>query len=93
MTRHLLLLYCLVFCFSSAHAHTELEQPLTDVTIKLHWQHQFQFAGIYAAKEKGFYEQAGLNVHIETGFTHPYDEVLSGEVEFGLSGTGIVVEY
>jgi PAS domain S-box-containing protein len=92
MIRPLLLLYCLIF-FSTAHAHTESEQPLTDVTIKLHWQHQFQFAGIYAAKEKGFYEQVGLNVHIETGLTLPYDEVLSGEVEFGLSGTGIVVEY
>lgn len=93
MTRRLLLIVSLLLCFHSAHAKTEAAEPLTDITIKLHWQHQFQFAGIYAAKEKGFYEQAGLNVHIETGFTHPYEEVLSGEVEFGLSGSGIVVEY
>lgn len=69
------------------------EQGQHDVTIQLHWQHQFQFAGLYAAREKGFFQQAGLNVDIQTGFTHPYDEVESGEVEFGLSGTGIVVEY
>lgn len=93
MTQRLLLIFSLLFCSSVAQAHTEPATALNDVTIKLHWQHQFQFAGIYAAKEKGFYEQAGLNVHIDTGFTHPYDEVLSGEVEFGLSGTGIVVEY
>lgn len=69
------------------------EQGYHNVTIQLHWQHQFQFAGIYAAKEQGFFQQAGLNVDIQTGFTHPYDEVESGEAEFGLSGTGIVVEY
>lgn len=64
-----------------------------DITIKLHWQHQFQFAGIYAAKEKGFFEQAGLHVNIQPSFVHPFDEVENGQVEFGLSGTGIVVEY
>lgn len=79
---------------SAAGAHeNDIGIHQHDVTIKLHWQHQFQFAGIYAAKEKGFYQQAGLNVDIKTGFSHPYDEVESGEVEFGMSGTGIVVEY
>ena len=27
-------------------------------------KHQFQFAGYYAAKEKGFYKEAGLEVNI-----------------------------
>jgi PAS domain S-box-containing protein len=80
--------------FSAAVADEKIaENKQHDVTIKLHWQHQFQFAGIYAAKELGFYDEAGIHVEIETGFTHPYDEVENGEVEFGLSGTGIVVEY
>lgn len=84
-----------VFFFSST-AHAEENSKNTDlkhVTIKLHWQHQFQFAGIYAAKEKGFYRQAGLDVEILTGFNHPYDEVENGNVDFGISGTGIVMEY
>ena len=29
--------------------------PLEKVSIQLKWFHQFQFAGYYAAKEKGFY--------------------------------------
>lgn len=74
-------------------AHETGRNQPHDVTVKLHWQHQFQFAGIYAAKELGFYDEAGINVEIETGFSHPYDEVENAEVEFGLSGTGIVVEY
>jgi len=95
MTLRYLFTVALLLLTSIVYAHVDEADTHThtDVTIKLHWQHQFQFAGIYAAKEKGFYKQAGLNVHIETGYTHPYDEVLSGEVEFGLSGTGIVVEY
>ena len=32
------------------------------VTLQLKWFHQFQFAGYYAAKEKGFYAAEGLDV-------------------------------
>jgi ABC-type nitrate/sulfonate/bicarbonate transport system substrate-binding protein len=35
---------------------------LERVTLQLKWKHQFQFAGYYAAKEKGFYQEAGLDV-------------------------------
>ena len=32
------------------------------VRLQLKWYHQFQFAGFYAALEKGFYRDAGLDV-------------------------------
>jgi hypothetical protein len=32
------------------------------VTLQLKWFHQFQFAGYYAAKDKGFYAAEGLDV-------------------------------
>jgi len=35
------------------------------VTLQLSWLHQFQFAGFYMAKEKGFYKDAGLDVEIK----------------------------
>ena len=38
-----------------------------DVTIQLKWVTQAQFAGYYVAQEKGFYEEAGLNVTIKPG--------------------------
>jgi NitT/TauT family transport system substrate-binding protein len=37
------------------------------VTIQLKWVTQAQFAGYYVAKDKGFYEEAGLDVTIKAG--------------------------
>lgn len=39
-------------------------QDLTKVSLQLSWFSQFQFAGYYIAKEKGFYKDAGLEVDI-----------------------------
>jgi len=78
--------------FATSSMAEESNQKLTPVSIKLHWQHQFQFAGIYAAAEKGFYQEAGLVTTIITGQQAPFYEVESGAVDFGLSGAGLVVE-
>ncbi len=32
------------------------------IKLQLQWKHQFEFAGFYAAKERGFYKDAGLDV-------------------------------
>ena len=37
------------------------------VTLQLKWVAQSQFAGYYVAKEKGFYEEEGLDVEIKPG--------------------------
>ncbi len=42
-------------------------QAADDVTLQLKWVTQAQFAGYYVAKEKGFYDDAGLNVTIKPG--------------------------
>ena len=36
-----------------------------NITLQLKWKHQFQFAGYYIAKEKGFYKDVGLDVEIK----------------------------
>jgi len=41
-----------------------ISKPLTPVSIQLKWQHQFQFAGYYAAQEMGYYQDEGLAVDI-----------------------------
>ncbi len=51
-----LLLFCLPVSASGADK----------VTLQLKWFHQFQFAGYYAAKEKGFYAAEGLDVVFQT---------------------------
>jgi len=63
-------------------------EDLEKVSIYLAWTHQFQFAGYYAAKEKGFYEDLGLDVTLVPG-THlnGADAILSGEHTYGV-GTG-----
>lgn len=66
--------------------------PLKTVSIELKWFHQFQFAGIYAAKEKGFYKDEGLTVNIleRDKSSSPVKDVLSGKVQFGISDATII---
>ncbi|MTI19101.1 ABC transporter substrate-binding protein [Rhodobacteraceae bacterium RKSG542] len=40
---------------------------LDELTLQLKWVTQGQFAGYYVAKDKGFYEEAGLDVTIKPG--------------------------
>ena len=37
------------------------------VTLQLKWVAQAQFAGYFVAKDKGFYDEAGLDVEIKAG--------------------------
>ena len=43
------------------------ESHMQDLTLQLKWVTQAQFAGYYVAKDKGFYEEEGLNVTIKPG--------------------------
>lgn len=63
------------------------------MTLQLKWFHSFQFAGYYAAKHKGFYQQAGFDVSIRqrNGSRSPLDTVLAGDAHFGLSDSSIVL--
>ncbi len=65
----------------------------TKVTVQLKWEHQAQFAGIYVAKEKGLYEEQGLDVTIERGGPDapPLPRVLSNKAEFGVAGADDVL--
>lgn len=70
------------------------EKELKKVVLKLKWDHKFQFAGYYAAKEKGFYEKRGLDVEIQElkEGENPVDTVISGEAQFGIGGSDLIVE-
>ncbi len=67
-------------------------EELDKVRMQLKWQHQFQFAGYYAAIEKGFYEEEGLEVELLTPEpdTDPMRVVVEGGAEFGVSTSEIV---
>jgi diguanylate cyclase (GGDEF)-like protein/PAS domain S-box-containing protein len=66
---------------------------LEKVALQLKWKHQFQFAGYYAAQEKGYYRDAGLDVSIvEAGpATDPVREVLDGRAQFGVSNSALLL--
>jgi polar amino acid transport system substrate-binding protein len=61
--------------------HTE------QVILQLKWLHQFQFAGYYAAKEKGFYKKEGLDVVFRQREQDKNNihQVLNGEAEYGIA--------
>jgi NitT/TauT family transport system substrate-binding protein len=59
---------------------------LTKVTLQLKWVTQAQFAGYYAAVEKGYYKKAGLDVTLKVGGPDitPEQTVLGGQAQFGI---------
>lgn len=59
----------------------------TDVSIQLKWLPQAQFMGYYVAKDKGFYDEVGLNVNIVSGGGDIGETtaVYSGQVDFGVT--------
>lgn len=67
-------------------------QKTNDVSVRLQWKHQFEFAGFYAAKELGFYKDVNLNVNFyeyENGLDL-IDEVNSQKIDFGIWGSGVI---
>lgn len=64
------------------------------VVLQLKWKHQFQFAGYYAAKYKGFYKDAGLQVEIRERDikSSPLEDVLAGRATFGIADSSLVLQ-
>ena len=67
-------------------------QETSTIRLQLKWHHQFQFAGYYAAQQKGFFKEAGLNVELLEGSSQrpPVDAVLEGTADFGVTGSDII---
>jgi two-component system sensor histidine kinase EvgS len=68
---------------------------LEPVSVRLQWKHQFEFAGLYAAIEKGYYREAGLEVTLHE-FGNGVDtvsEVVKGEMTFGIWNEGVLQAY
>ena len=68
------------------------ENNVETVTLKLKWQHQFQFAGYYAALAQGYYADENLDVIIEPGDRgeNIVETLLSGDADYGVGGMGPV---
>ncbi len=62
------------------------------ISLQLKWLHQFQFAGYYAAKEKGFYAHENLDVTIKERQKEvkSTQEVIDGHSEYGVADTSLI---
>ncbi len=81
-------LFFVSFCFGN----TSL--ALENITLQLKWTHAFQFAGYYAAKEKGYYSDASFDVDIieASPDTDPVRNVLDGKAQFGVGTSSLLLE-
>lgn len=86
MLRTLALLFLLALLSGAA-------QALESVTLQLKWRHQFQFAGYYAALEKGYYREAGLDVKLveASPATQVVMEVVSGRAQYGVGTSALLL--
>lgn len=84
------MLMCLLTVSSAGYA-------LEKVRLQLRFDHQFQFAGYYAAQWQGYYRQAGLDVEIIPGIrsnnsmVDVTDIVRRGAAEFGIGAGDILL--
>ncbi len=61
-------------------------KSLTKVTLMLDWVPNTNHTGIFVAKEKGYFQAAGLDVQIiQPGEVYPEAAVASGTADFGVS--------
>ncbi len=87
---HLVNFFIFIFFLINLSANNNL----TKVSVQLEWKHQFEFAGFYAALEKGYYQDIGLDVELKEFHEgiHPSDDVLSGKSTFGISSSSLILE-
>jgi len=71
-----------------------LSAEMKHISVQFEWKHQFEFAGFYTAKAKGYYQDVGLDVSFkeyEDGIDIS-QEVLSNKATFGISSSSLVLE-
>jgi diguanylate cyclase (GGDEF)-like protein/PAS domain S-box-containing protein len=78
---------CLLLAISTvAHGRDQIK-------LQLKWHHQFQFAGYYAAQEKGYFKEENLDVVLIEGSKDKpaLKQVLEGAADYGISDSDIIM--
>lgn len=88
-------IYFIISCLLIAlpNQATTAASQLESITLQLKWKHQFQFAGYYAAQEKGFYREAGLDVKIIEAApgVDSTQEVVTGRAQYGVGTSELIL--
>lgn len=82
-------------CSTAVQAMTVPASNETAV-LQLRWDHQFQFAGYYAADWLGYYAAEGIDVEIRSAFREgrildATEEVAKGRAQFGVGAADILI--
>jgi ABC-type nitrate/sulfonate/bicarbonate transport system substrate-binding protein/two-component sensor histidine kinase len=82
-------------CLCLAFLQLAAKPNPTKVVLQLKWKHQFQFAGYYAADEKGFYSEVGIDVEFREASVDvvPVNEILSGNANFAIGSIEVLTHY
>jgi len=82
------ILVILLFSLSACQPAATPTPALTPIIVQFLWTHQAQFAGFYAADQKGFYADEGLAVTFLEGGVNVdrWTSVLDGTAQFGIAG-------
>jgi polar amino acid transport system substrate-binding protein len=84
--KKLLIIYFILLLTSQANEKQK-------VTLYLDWLNQFQFAGYYMAKEKGFYNEVNLDVNIiEYSNNNITKKVIENESTYGIGKSSLIVD-
>jgi ABC-type nitrate/sulfonate/bicarbonate transport system substrate-binding protein/signal transduction histidine kinase len=86
----LFILFIIIIESSIALSNNEFKK----VSLQLKWLDQYEFAGYYIAKEKGFYKKYNLELEIKK-FNSNIDivqNVISQNADFGISSSSLIIE-
>jgi len=91
--RHATASLCAIIFLNLTIFPTQSVFALDKATLQLKWLHHYQFAGYYAALEKGFYREEGLDVAIFEGNPNMEVEksVAEGKVDFGVGTSALLL--
>ncbi len=73
---------------------TLFSKELQKVSLQLQWLDQFQFAGYYIAKEKGFYRDVGLDVELKSynPAIKAVDDVINKKTTYAIGRSSLIID-
>ena len=82
------ILFIIIYIF------TVQTQANEKITLYLDWLNQFQFAGYYVAKEKGYYNNFGLDVNIKefSYNSNVLKEIMNNEATYGVGKSSLIID-
>lgn len=72
----------------------QAQEPLRKISLQLSWLHQFQFAGYYIAKEKGYFKEYGLDVQFKemNNSVDLVQDVLTEKSTYAVGRSSIIID-